>query len=153
MYKKILIASLLTCISLSCENETLSYFPYALVNFQVSLISGHENGTLTQHGGFYIKEKKLDWERVGYKGVLVYRSHHGNVENEFMAYDIACSNCLSGTIAVSAIPIVKCNNNTCTSEYHLEEFGRAISGPAKERGRRLQSYRAKLVGNIIHISR
>ena len=148
MYKKTVIISLLCCIFLSCENETLSYFPYAPVSFEISLMSD-EHGTLTQPGGFYVKRKKLERERVGYRdrGVLVYRTYQGD---EFRAFDITCSSCFpTGTIAVSNGHIVKCTNSACNSEYNLEAFGSAVSGLAKERGRRLQPYKATLVGNDV----
>lgn len=136
----------------SCDNDTLSYFPYMEVSFKVSLNPGDPKNTLSDINGYYMKTIIEGADKIGYGGVLVYHT----IDDAFTAYDLVCPNEVERGKKISspnAEGIVKCSH--CGSTFDIRfatSYGRPLSGPALERERRLQYYPANRSGNYVIVS-
>jgi len=90
MLKKILLISLLICLSVSCNENITSPIPYAQVSLTLDL-AGADN---LLNGSLSYKEyttPRLATDRLGYGGLLIINGFGENLVNLY-AYDLACPN-------------------------------------------------------------
>lgn len=146
---KKIICFILCLLSAGCVEDYNSNFPEYQVNFHINLNT--EGLSLVGIGGYYVKDKIVGTERIGYAGVLVYHTY--DTSNSYAAFDRACPveaarDCLIST--PDDIGIVKCKK--CGSTFNISYgIGNPESGPAVEKKRILRKYRTTLSGTILSV--
>ena len=137
--KKVLLMTLLICVSLSCEDEIFSPIPNAQVHVELDL--DFEDSKLK--AGLAWKTFNIndshDYGRyeTGYGGILVINGFGSNIVNLY-AYDLACPVEVDRNTKVKPDDIGKATCPTCKSVYNIADgTGRPESGTKHS----LRSYR------------
>ncbi len=107
-----------------CDKDMKHPVPDVHVDFRIDLQITYKLNTI---GG---------WEYFtgGYRGIVIYRAS----EDEFSAFDRACTHNIYNSIVVNDPPIAECEE--CGSSYLLID-GSVVNGPAKHQ---LKQYRTIL---------
>lgn len=115
----------ITCIGCMVEKSSIPDMPVAIIR-TISL-----SGSLSERGGFlYIDQRKNEFDRIGFGGVLIY---HG-LNDEYYAVDLACPKELKNNILIGRPDLSGlCTCAVCGEVYDMSSgFGTPTKGISKE---------------------
>ena len=128
MFRKILIVSLLLCLSTSCDENITSSIPYAPVSLILDL-AGTDNSLNCSLSYKEYTMPRLATDRLGYGGLLVTNGFGENIVNLY-AYDLACPNEAQANIKIKPDPeengLAICPH--CGAVYRIAFGGNPVSG-------------------------
>ena len=133
LFLNILIATTISLTLLSgCEKDMQHPVPNVHVDFRINLEITYELNTI---GGWV-------YFSGGYRGIVIYRLS----EDEFRAFDRACTYDVYNRIVVDDPPIARCEE--CESTYLLID-GSVVEGPARYP---LKQYRTTYHPPFVYVS-
>ncbi len=131
VFVKIIIKIVCCLFLIGCEKDTQHPVPFVKVDFTVNLESAYELNTINS---------SLNYSG-GYRGVVIYRL----AEDEFKAFDRACTYDTNEQIKVIDPPLAECKE--CESSYLLID-GSVVDGPAVHQ---LRQYQTSLDDPFLHV--
>ena len=127
MLRKILVISLLFCLSMSCDDNVTSTIPNAPVSLTLDLVSTDNS----LNGSLSYKEyttPRLATDRLGYGGLLIVNGLGENLVNLY-AYDLTCPNEAQSNIKIKPDDTgLTATCSKCGAVYRIATGGAPESG-------------------------